>query len=147
MATFDRSLTETGWVDRLCLSPMGGRLRRTLAELSASVSGKTGVPLVKRRGISGLVSGARELDRSHPSFPPAARECLGWLAGPGEAPAAAPRMLDLAGALRPLSRLDAGAVRRALEAHRESAGWRSCDEVISLVENAEFMSATLTGAL
>ena len=113
----------------------------------ACVSGKTGVPLVRRRGISGLVSGARELDRSHPSFPPAAWECLGWLAGPGEAPAAALRMLDLAGALRPLSRLDAGAVRRAIEAHRGSSGWRSCEEVVSLVENAGFMGATLTGAL
>lgn len=79
--------------------------------------------------------------------PPAAWECLGWLAGPGEAPAAALRMLDLAGALRPLSRLDAGAVRRAIEAHRGSSGWRSCDEVVSLVENAGFMGATLTGAL
>lgn len=147
MATFDRSLTEAGWVDRLCLSPMCGRLRRALGELSSSVSGKTGVPLVRRRGISGLVSGARELDRSHPSFPPAAWECLGWLAGPGEAPAAALRMLDLAGALRPLSRLDAAAVRRALEAHRGSSGWHSCDEVVSLVENAGFMGATLTGAL
>ena len=43
--------------------------------------------------------------------------------------------------------LDAGAVRRALEAHRGSAGWRSCAEGISLVENAGFMGATLTGAL
>lgn len=147
MATFDRSLTEAEWVDRLCLSPTGGRLRHILEELSASVSGKTGVPLVRRRGISGLVSGMRELDRSHPSFPPTARECLGWLEAPGETPAAALRMLDLAGALRPLSRVSAEAVRRALEVHRGSAGWRSCDEVVSLVENAGFMGATLTGAL
>lgn len=147
MATFDRSLTEAGWVDRLCLSPTGGRLRRALGELSSSVSGKTDVPLVRCRGIAGLALGARGLDRSHPSFPPAVRECLKWLAGPGGPPAATLRMIDFAGALRPLFRVDAGAVCRALEAHRGSAGWRSCDEVISLVENAGFMGATLTGAL
>ena len=38
------------------LSPTGGRLRRALGELSSSVSGKTVVPLVRHRGISGLVS-------------------------------------------------------------------------------------------
>lgn len=147
IASFDRSLTEAEWVDRLCLSPTSGRLRRSLGELTASTARRTGTCLVRCRGIVGLVSGAQDLDRSHPSFLPAARECLKWLAEPGRLPASALRMLDLAGALRPLSRIDASAVRRALEEHRGSAGWRSCDEVVSLVENAGFMGAALTGAL
>lgn len=50
------------------------------------------------------------------------------------------------GALHPLARIDSDAVRRALAAHRGSAGWRSCDEAVSPVENAGFVNATLTGA-
>lgn len=42
---------------------------------------------------------------------------------------------------------EAEALARALSVHRGSAGWQSCDGVVSLVENAGFMSATLTGAL
>lgn len=146
-ATFGGSLAEADWVDRLCLSPGNGRLRRLLGEISSSAADKTGVPLVRRRGVVGLIRGTQELDRSHPSFLPAARECLNWLSGSGDSSGAALRMLELAGALRALSRIDAEAVHAALDSNRGSAGWRSCDGVVSLVENAGFMSATLTGAL
>lgn len=145
--TFDRSLAEEQWIERLCLSATGAKLKRILGELTASVAFKTGAPLVGNRSLIGLVTGAREIDRSHPAVAQAAHECLDWLSSPGEMQAATLRMLKLAGALNRLSRIDGGAIASALSVHRGTASWQSCDRIVALVENAEFMGATLTGAL
>lgn len=143
----DAGCTAATWVNQLCLSPTHTRLRRILKELTYATAHRIDVPVITRRRLLGIVPGTQQLDRSHPAFRTATRDCLAWLSEAGREQAAVLRMLELADTLKPLARIDAASISRALTTHRGSPGWHSCDTVVELVENAGFMNATLTGTL
>ncbi len=147
MAVFDKRLSEEEWVNRLCLSPTSRVLRSFLAELTASTARKANVRLASRGGFRGLFSGSRVIDRGDPALLKAARQSLSWLASLGRGRASVLRMLDLAGAIDRLREIDDENLAAAFSVHEGSREWRSCEEVVVAVENADFMGAVLSGAL
>ena len=143
-----RALDECGWIERLCLSPTTHELRDVLNELAQSTARAIGTEPVRQRGLLGIPSGRLSLGRNDPALPRAVGLSCTWLAEPDAGRASVLRMLDLAGATRPLARVgNAELLKRAFIAHRDTAEWHSCDPVVAAVQNAAFMNATLTGAL
>lgn len=146
--TFDKELSEKEWVETLCLSPTARRLCPLLNELSATVARQLGTPVVRPPSLLRMLGRIDTVDRSTNAFMHAALASLAWITSRERGCAEALRMLELAGAIRPLARSIEGAgVREEIAQQRGTALWRSCDDVVFAVENAQYMNATLSGTM
>lgn len=148
ISTFDRRLSEKGWIEALCLSPTTRRLRPLLNELTAATARQLGIPVVRPSGAMRLMGRIDVLDRGSGAFGRAVAASLAWVTGSEDGCAEVLRMLALAEAKRPLSRIPEGArICEAIARWQGTDAWRSCDEAVSAVENARYMNATLSGAM
>ena len=57
-------------------------------------------------------------------------------------------MLEFAEAIRPLARnVEGTGLQEEIARQRETESWQSCDGVVIAVKNAQYMNATLSGAM